>query len=149
MRFARACASCARAEASDALARSTAAVACSGSIWSRNWPRATTCPSRTASRTIRPLTSALRSTFVCGRICPLAVTEATRSRRCTGSIRTSTPLLLRFVIGAWIGYPRAGGWAHDERRRVLTEGTTHRILECREGAVIFVDGIDAVDLRLL
>ena len=41
--------------------------------------------------------SALRSTLVCGCTCPLAVTEATRSRRSTGSMRTSVALFLLFA----------------------------------------------------
>ncbi len=41
--------------------------------------------------------SAATSTLVCGRTWPLAVTEATRSRFSTGSIRTSTDLLPRFA----------------------------------------------------
>ncbi len=38
-----------------------------------------------------------RSTLVCGITCPLAVTEATRSRFSTASIRTSVGLLLFFA----------------------------------------------------
>src|SRR5919199_60462 len=167
MRLAFACADCARAEASDACARSTAARACSGSIWSRNWPRATIWPSRTARRTMRPVTSALRSTLVCGRIWPLAVTDATRSRRCTGSMRTATALLLRLAAVS----PRIRAMAttvapvmdHFTRLLIfvprvsgrvagivgLAERPADRVLERREGPVVLVDGVDAGDLRLL
>ena len=43
-----------------------------------------------------PVTSADTSTLVRGWICPLAVTEATRSRASTASVRTSTGLVLFF-----------------------------------------------------
>src|SRR3989442_385582 len=62
-----------------------------GSIWSRNWPFVTSSPSRTAILVIRPVMSALMSTFFLGWILPLAVTAATRSRRPTFSNRTSWP----------------------------------------------------------
>ena len=57
----------------------------------------TICPSFTASLTILPVMSELRSTLVCGRTWPLAVTDATRSRACTASMRTSTALLPLFA----------------------------------------------------
>src|SRR5437867_9789218 len=63
-----------------------------GSIWSRNSPLVTSSPSRTAIRVMRPVMSALMSTFFLGWILPLAVTAATRSRRPTCSNRTSIPL---------------------------------------------------------
>src|SRR5437867_785723 len=62
-----------------------------GSIWSRNSPLVTSSPSRTAIRVIRPVMSALMSTFFLGWILPLAVTAATRSRCPTFSNRTSAP----------------------------------------------------------
>ena len=48
-------------------------------------------------RVIRPVMSALMSTFFFGWILPLAVTAATRSRRPTVSKRTSTPFS-RFAL---------------------------------------------------
>ena len=70
-------------------ARATAAWYCAGSIWSKNWPRLTRSPSRTAMSMMRPVMSALMSTEVFASILPLAVTELTRSRRPTCSSRTS------------------------------------------------------------
>ena len=43
---------------------------------------------------ILPEMSEATSTLVCGRTCPLAVTEAVRLRRSTGSIFTSTAFAL-------------------------------------------------------
>ena len=57
-----------RADETAASARCTAASDCTGSICSRNWPFVTICPSCTARRTMRPVTSALTSTLVCGMI---------------------------------------------------------------------------------
>src|SRR2546425_1605489 len=62
-----------------------------GSICSRNCPLCTKSPSRTASRVMRPVMSALTSTFFFGWTLPLAVTAATRSRWPTFSMRTSIP----------------------------------------------------------
>ena len=42
---------------------------------------------------MRPVMSAERSAFTCGETWPLAVTEATRSRFCTPSMRTSVGCL--------------------------------------------------------
>src|SRR5262249_33746976 len=69
-------------------------------ICRRNCPLVTICPSFTASCVMRPLTSEATSTLVCGATCPLAVTDATRSRLDTFSSRTSVAWLLPFFTAA-------------------------------------------------
>jgi hypothetical protein len=97
-RLARAWINVASVDATAPCARDTAAWYCAGSIWMRNWPLATRSPSRTASRMIRPVMSALMSTAVLVSIFPLAVTALTRSRRATCSIRTSVPACFFWLI---------------------------------------------------
>ncbi len=74
-----------------ACALETAASYCVGSIRSRSWFRFTESPSATQRRVTRPMMSAWTSILRCGRIQPLPVTVATRSRVETVSTRTSTP----------------------------------------------------------
>jgi hypothetical protein len=92
---ARTCSSCARAPASDASPRWSALSRLRGSIWSRNCPCRTSCPSSTASRVTRPITSALMFTDRLGWIFPEADTMASRSRAATASTVTVFPCVLR------------------------------------------------------
>src|SRR5688500_15025094 len=156
MRFARAWACCARADAIAASARDTMAAACSRSICSRSCPRVTICPSRTDSCVILPATSEATSTLVCGRTCPLAVTDATRSRCSTGSMRTSTALLPRLAAPRTATRtttspvtPAIDHFTFFVIVVALAKGATDRALERGEGPVVFVDCVQPVHLRLL
>src|SRR5690242_18835170 len=104
--------------------------------------------------------SELRSTLSCGCTWPLAVTEDTRSRRCTCSVRTSTALLPRLAA---VRPPIASATSTtppntDIFTRLLmatvlsvelAEGTSDRVLERGECLMEVVDGVHAIDQGLL
>src|SRR5690348_3492594 len=106
---------------------------------------------------ILPLTSDATSTLVCGRTCPLAVTDDTRSRFCTGSMRTSTALLPRLAALKASMVPTATiamiPIAHlgllFMKCSASAERAANRTFECGERFVIFVNRVDSVALGLL
>ena len=97
-------------------------------------PCVTMSPSFTASRTMRPLMSAATSTLVCGCTCPLAVTEATRSRFCDGLDANFVALLPLFIA---VSDDQRD--ADDQRRRRRSSTSPFCALTLRF-AVIGVDG---------
>src|SRR5919197_2145704 len=127
-----------------------------GSIWSRNWPFCTRSPSRTAMRVIRPVMSALMSTFFLGWILPLAVTAATRSRRPTVSKRTSwpfSPLALTLTTistrtRTTIPLPNSTLFRFDMAARSsrLTQAAADGGFQRRQGLVIVVRRVHGIAL---
>src|SRR2546423_12816044 len=96
-------------------------------------------------RVIRPVMSALTSTFFLGWILPLAVTAATRSRRPTVSNRTSWPFsplalaltTIRTTTRAMIPPPNSTLFRLDMAARSsrLTQAAADGCLQCRQGLV--------------
>src|SRR3954468_13772663 len=101
--------------------------------------------------------SELRSTLVCGVTLPLAVTDAIRSRRCTGLMRTFVALFpLRIAVRTMIAViamsaaPATDTWFSCSWMSPCrsTEGTADRGFQRGVRPMIVVDGVDSIDLRL-
>src|SRR5688572_32096403 len=120
---------------------------------SRKSPRFTIWPSFTASLTMRPEMSAATSTLVRGCTWPLAVTEATRSRESTASIRTSVgfsprraAVVAKIAPPATTTAPRIPHFIFLLIRipscEGLAERPAHRLLERGVELVEVVNGVD-------
>src|SRR6058998_1334164 len=105
---------------------------------------------------MRPVMSALMSTFFLGGIFPLAVTAATRSRRPTVSKRTSVPLS-RFALALTITStmrkttpppPNSILFRLDmaARSSQLTQAAADGCFQCRQGLVVVVGRVHGVAL---
>src|SRR4051812_33876631 len=98
------------------------------------------------------------STLVCGCTWPLAVTDATRSRFCTGSMRTSTALPPRLAAPSPPTSTTTSATAPAIDHFIflvmdvpvpLSKWTPDRALERGEGLVIVVTRVQPVNLCLL
>src|SRR5438874_1861635 len=108
-------------------------------------------------RVIRPVMSALTSTFFLGWIFPLAVTAATRSRRPTVSNRTSTPLsrlalaltITSSTMSTAAPPPNSNLFRLDmsSRSSRLTQAAADRSFERGQGLVVVVRRVHVVALR--
>src|SRR6185312_7197608 len=110
-------------------------------------------PSFTASLTMRPLTSEEMSALVFGSTWPLAVTDATRSRRSTFSSRTSVGLLPRVAAASTstpatsaTSTPATPNFAPLVMGIPLSQWVAHRTFERGERFVKLIDRVDAIVL---